>query len=106
MCKYIMLFGLKLCERILLITDNLSMTLQKESMSAAEAQEIAKLTVDILKGMRNDDASKLFFQLVELICEKTATEEASLPRKRKAPRHLEVGEGESYHSATIEEHYH
>ena len=55
MCKYNM-FGLKLCERILLITDNLSMTLQKESMSAAEAQEIAKLTVDTLKGMRNDDA--------------------------------------------------
>ena len=74
-------------------------------MSAAEAQEIAKLTTDILKGMRNDDASKLFFQLVESICEKTDTEEASLPRKYKAPRRLEVGEGESYHSATIEEHY-
>ena len=44
MCKYNLLFGLKLCERILLITDNLSMTLQKESMSAAEAQEIAQLT--------------------------------------------------------------
>ena len=29
MCKYNMLFGLKLCERILLITDNLSMTLQE-----------------------------------------------------------------------------
>ena len=74
-------------------------------MSAAEAQEIAKLTVDILKGMRNDDASKLFFQLVESICEKTHTEEANLPRKHKVPRRLEVGKGESYHSATIEEHY-
>ena len=74
-------------------------------MSAAEAQEIAKLTVDTLKGMRNDDAFKLFFQLVESIREKTDTEEASLPRKRKAPRRLEVEEGESYHSATIEEHY-
>ena len=52
--------------------------------------------------MRNDDVFKLFFQLVESICEKTDTEEASLPRKRKAPRCLEVGEGESYHSATIE----
>ena len=90
MCKYNILFGLKLCERIPLITDNLSMTLQKESMSAAEAQVIAKLTVDTLKGMRNDDAFKLFFQLVESICEKTDTEEASLPRKRKAPRCLEV----------------
>ena len=54
--------------------------------------------------MRNDDAFKLFFQLVESICGKTDTEEASLPKKRKAPRRLEVGEGESYHSATIEKH--
>ena len=105
MCKYNLLFGLKLCERILLITDNLSMTLQKESMSAAEAQEIAKLTVDTLKGIRNDDSFKLFFQLIEALCEKTDTEEPILPRKRKAPRHLEVGEGEGYHSSTIEEHY-
>ena len=29
-------------------------------MSAAEAQEIAQLTVDTLKGMRNDDAFKLY----------------------------------------------
>ena len=81
------------------------MTLQKESMSAAEAQEIAKLTVDTLKGIRNDDSFKLFFQLIEALCEKTDTEEPILPRKRKAPRHLEVGEGEGYHSSTIEEHY-
>ena len=66
-------------------------------MSAAEAQEIAKLTVDTLKGVRNDDASKLFFQLVESIHEKTDAEKASLPRKHKAPKHLEIGEGESYH---------
>ena len=69
MCKYNLLFGLKLCERILLITDNLSMTLQKESMSAAEAEEIAKLTVDTLKGMINDNALMLFFRLLESLRE-------------------------------------
>ena len=55
MCTYITccLAGLQLCERILLITDNLSMTLEKGSMFAAEAQEIAKLNVDTLKGMKN-----------------------------------------------------
>ena len=63
MCKYNMFFGLKLCERILLITDNLSMTFQKGSMSVAEAQDIAKLTVDTLKGMRNDNVFKLFSDL-------------------------------------------
>ena len=44
-----MLFGLKLCERILLITDKLCMIFQNESILAAEAQEIAKLIVDSLK---------------------------------------------------------
>ena len=71
-------------------------------MSATEAQEIAQLIVDTLKGMRNDDAFK---QLVESICERTDTEEAILPRKRKAPRRLEVGKGEGHYSATVEEHY-
>ena len=53
--------------------------------------------------MRNDDAfNKLFFQLVESFHEK---KEATLPRKCKAPRCLEIGEGEGYHSATIEEQY-
>ena len=102
-----MLFGLQLCERILLVTENLIMALQNESMSAAEAQEIADLAFDTLKDMRNDDAFKLFSNCyLESIHEKTNTEEASLPRKCKAPRCANVGEGENFHSATIEEHYH
>ena len=42
MSKYSLLFGLKLCERILKITDNLSMTLQTESLSAAEAEHCSR----------------------------------------------------------------
>ena len=45
MSQYRLLLGLKLCERILKITDNLSRTLQKQSLSATEAQDIAALTV-------------------------------------------------------------
>lgn len=48
-------------------------------MSAAEAQEIAKLTVDTLKGMKSDDAFMLFFQLLESLRKKTNREEATLP---------------------------
>ena len=40
-----LLFGLHLSERILKDTDNLSKTLQKESLSASEAQLIANHTV-------------------------------------------------------------
>lgn len=36
---------------------------------------------------------ELFFKHVECLRERTDTEEPSLPRKRKAPKHIEVGEG-------------
>ena len=48
---------------------------------------------------------ELFFKHVECLRERTDTEEPSLPRKRKAPKHIEVGEGDGYHSPTIEDHY-
>ena len=38
MFNFDVLFGLKLCEKILKVTDNLSKTLHKQSLSAAEAQ--------------------------------------------------------------------
>ena len=38
MSNFDVLFGLKLCEKILKVIDNLSKTLQKQSLSAAEAQ--------------------------------------------------------------------
>ena len=60
MMKFPFLFGLLLCDRILNITDNLSKTLQSQSMSAVEAQHIAELTVKTLQGMRTDDMYKTF----------------------------------------------
>ena len=42
MCRYHILFGLKLCCRVLKITDNLSRTLQSRSLSAAESYGLAK----------------------------------------------------------------
>ena len=86
MSQYNLLFRLKLCERILKITDSLSKTLQKQSPSAVQAQTIADLTV---KSMRTDEALK------------NDTAEPSLPRNRKAPKHLEIGDGESYRSPTL-----
>ena len=49
-----------LCMCILKITDNLSKTFQKDSFSAAEAQNISKLTVATLKKMRIDEDFLLF----------------------------------------------
>ena len=105
MSKFNTLFGLHLCERILKITDNLSKTLQIKSMCASEAQDLTRMTVETLKGMRKDEMFKLFFQHVHKLCEQTGTEEPSLPRKRRAPARFEVGEGTCYFSSDIDEHY-
>ena len=99
--NYNLLFGLKLCERILCITDNLSKTLQKQSLSAAEAQDLAKLTNETLKNFRTDE---LFFQLIERLSDKVEKDGPTLPRKRKAPKCYEIGEG-GYHSPTVSDHY-
>ena len=82
--------------------------MQKQTLSAAEGQEIARLTTTTLKGMRSSGAFDLFFELVERFHDKHGVSTSSLPRKRKAPRHLEVGTGSGYFmiSTSVQEHYH
>ena len=66
MSQFNLFFGLHLCKKILKITDNLSQTLQSQSMSAAEGQDIAQLSVQILESMWTDEsfACSLSFQRV------------------------------------------
>ena len=89
-------------ERILCITDILSKTLQKQSLSAAEGQHLAGLTILTLKGMRSEEMFHLFFELLTKVIEHTGP---VLPRKRDAPIQYDDGNGQSYHSPTVEEHY-
>ena len=105
MSQYKLLFGLHLCERILKITDNLSKTLQTQSLSASEARKIAKYTIQTLQEMRTDVMFDVFFEYVESLRKRTDTEEPILPRKRRVPSRYEVGEGEGHHSLTIKDHY-
>ena len=105
MSNFDVLFGLKLCERILKITDNLSKTLQKQSLSAAEAQHITALSVTTLEKMRTADNFSLFYKVVLNLQDHTGTNSPVLPRKKRAPRHLEVGDSTGYHSSTVEELY-
>ena len=90
------------------MTDNLSKTLQHQSMSAAQSQDIVKLTIETLKSLeqtRHKTTFQLFFELPEHLCNHTEAEEPSLPRKRKAPKWFEVGDQDHYHSPIIQEHY-
>ena len=80
MLHYNTLFGLQLSKKILKITDNLSCTLQKQAMSAAEGQAVAELTVCTLKAMRTEASFDLFFDLVDRVQELTSTDPLVLPR--------------------------
>ena len=91
MTTFNFLFGLKICERILKQTDNLSRALQKSSLSAAEAQHIASLTVSTLTKIRTDQSFHLFFTLMKNLSQSLNVEEPVLPRKRKVPRYLDDG---------------
>ena len=48
---------------------------------------------------------ELFWKNVECIRKLTDTNEPLLPRKRKAPMRFEIGDGECFFLATVEEHY-
>ena len=105
MTTFDLLFGLQLSMKILKITDNLSRTLQKQSMSAAEGQSVAELTVKTLKSMRSDANFDAFFTLCNCFREHSNVNLPVLPRKRKAPRRYEIGTEDGSHSATVEDHY-
>ncbi|KAI6654461.1 hypothetical protein LOD99_857 [Oopsacas minuta] len=81
--------------KILKISYNLSRTLQKQSISVAEGQTIAKLTVGTLKRMRTEESSILVFLHVERIRELNDTDLLMLPRKSRASQQYEVRSGKS-----------
>ena len=78
------LFGVSLGSLILRHSDNLSKALQNESMSAAEGQELVKLTLDVLQSLRNQDHFHLFYQGVVKLQAELSISSPLLPRKRHA----------------------
>ena len=58
---YIWIYGISLGSLILHHSDNLSKTLQHRSMTAAEGQRLAKLTVDVLKSIGQPDRFQAFY---------------------------------------------
>ena len=60
MCEFQFFFGLNLSQRLFAISDNLSETWQKESMSALSCLDLAELTVKTHQKMRSDEETELF----------------------------------------------
>ena len=99
-------WGVTLGELILRHTDNLSHTLQKADISAAEGQKIAGLTVKTLQSLRTDSNFQLFWEKITREADQQQVNEPSLPRRRKTPRRFESGNTDGYSFAsTPVDHY-
>ena len=85
-------FGAVLGEMILRHTDNLSSTLQHKTISAAEGQEIARMTVETLKSTRTDESFESFWDNVNLKAMSLDIAEPRLPRQHKRPRRFDDGQ--------------
>ena len=99
------LFGVSLGALIFSHSDNLSKTLQHVNISAAEGQQLAKLTLDVLKSIRQPEHFQSFYQRVLLRQQQLDIGSPCLPHKRRAPRCLEVGSSDGDFPASVEDHY-
>ena len=72
-------------------TDNLSKSLQAKSLSAAEGQRLARLTLDVLKSLRDEDHFKSFFARVIRDQNRYEVDDPTLPRKRTVPQRYRIG---------------
>ena len=61
-------------------SDNLSMALQSQSMSALEGQKIARMTVCTIESMRSDESFKLFWKKVTDLAGNLNVSNPTLPR--------------------------
>ena len=67
------------------ITDNLSKTLQRETISLTEGRETAIKTVETFKSMRNTDSADCFFKTVkQKAANHNFVNKPILPRKVKS----------------------
>ena len=80
-------YGVALGQLILSQCDNLSRTLQKSTISAAEGQAVAALTVKTLSSIRSDENFDLFWAKTMKAAEALDISE----RKRKVPRRIDDG---------------
>ena len=99
------LFGISLGNLLLRHTDNLSKSLQQKSLSAAGGQRLAKLTLDVLTSLRDEDSFKNFYARVLQDQDRLDVNAPSVPRKRKAPQRLQIGRTDGDFHSTPEDHY-
>ena len=97
-------FGVCVGELVLNHADNLSKSLQSKTISAAEGQKLAGMTIKVLSKIRSSEQFELFWASVTKKASTLDIEEPSLPRNRKRPKRYD-SESEQYCPITIEEHF-
>lgn len=97
-------FGVSLGFFILQHSDNLSHTMQRANISAAEGQEVVAMTLSTLASLRNESSFGMFWQRVCDSSKLLDVDKPALPRRRKLPRRLDDGSAPSF-PVTVEEHY-
>ena len=95
-------FGVMLSNKILRHSDNLSKTLEKDEMSAAEGQSVAEMTAKMLDGIKSDEA---FWKVTLIRREKLGIDDPILPRQRTLPVRYREGEPLPQYPTTIEEYF-
>lgn len=103
--KFYFLFGVFLGEKVLRLADNLSCTLQRKELSAAEGNSAALLTCDALSALRNNHEFEQFWSTVLDKASAVGIEEPVLPRRRRAPARFEIGEGSPHYHSSVKDYY-
>ena len=85
------LFGTILGEMLLRHTDNLSLTLQKKTISAAEGQQVGRMVITTLLTLRTEESFNLFWEKMPKVAQSVDVGESEVPRQRKVPKHYDDG---------------
>ena len=91
MLTFNFLFGISLGTLILQHSDNLSKSLQHDTITAAEGQQLAKLIIDVRKSIRKEDKFKSFYDRVLLHQSEFDIDALTLSLKRRSPRWFKIG---------------
>ena len=88
MCEFQFFYSSSLGQRLFAISDNLSKTLQKVSMSALSGLHLAGLIVKNYQKMRSDEEAELFFKTTsKKALDHSFINKDALPHKRKRPNY-------------------
>lgn len=105
MSKFEFYYAASLAEMILRHTDNLSKTLQRNDISAAEGQKVAQQVRQTLQSLRGEIHVSKFWKSITAKANSLDVSEPTLPRKRIRPSRYEDGDAPPEFSDTAEHYY-